>query len=182
MKFYVDEKKIRQSLLKIEATIIQSNILMKRWTFTSRNQPEQWVRVRDEGGRITLTLKQFNGNNDINSVQEVEIEVSDFNGAYQIFSHLNFDYKRYVENYRETWFIDNCYVMIDHYPGLDLFIEIEGPSEMAVRALCKKLKISINNAMYGPTALLYRKKYNISREEFDQIEELTFDTIDKYLS
>ena len=174
IKFYIDVEKIQQRLKELGAKLVQKETLMKRWIFTFVDKPNQWVRVRDEGEQVTITLKLFDGQQNIESVKEVELVVSDFNAAYAIFSMLNFDTSRYVENYREVWAIDNCYIMIDRYPALDSFIEVEGPSKEVVLALSNQLDLAVSEGMYGPTALLYQKKYNISRQEFEALEEITF--------
>ena len=174
IKFYIDVEKIQQCLKKLEAKLVQKDTLMKRWIFTFFDKPNQWVRVRDEGDRVTTTLKLFDGQQNIESVKEVEMVVSDFNAAFTIFSKLKFDTSRYVENYREVWAIENCYIMVDRYPALDTFVEIEGSSKEVVLALVNQLGLDVSKGVYGPTALLYQEKYKISRSDFEAIEKITF--------
>lgn len=175
IKFYVIVEDFKQKLKGYQAELLQSNCLMKRFVFNCPGKKNHWVRVRDEQGQITLTLKSFNGKSSIDSVQELELQVSSFESMCQMLDMIGLQRVRYVQNYRETWQLDDCQIMIDLWPGLDPFIEIEGPSKESVEEVAQKLDLDANQAMYGPTARLYEQKYNLSQDQFNQIKELTFD-------
>ncbi len=92
-----------------------------------------WLRLRDEGDRITLSFKQRlgiaeeTGGNDA-GMEETEIIVSDFNTTAQMLFKLGFIEKHYVENRRIRWTKDGVEFDIDTYPELEPYLEIEAPS------------------------------------------------------
>ncbi len=181
VKFYTDPVMIHKKLKSEHAKLLHQSCLMKRWIYVIENQKNSWLRVRDEEDKTILTYKTFDQDKAIDAVQELEVQVESFEKMCQILDVLNLKKLRYVENYREKWQLHDCYIMIDTWPGLDKFIEIEGPSEQSVLSMVDRLSLSMDNALYGPTALLYEKKYGLSRQMFDQIKELKFDTVENVI-
>lgn len=51
-------------------------------------QGEQWLRLRDEGGKKTLTLKQVSDATTINGTTEIEIEVNDLDKTAELLGAL----------------------------------------------------------------------------------------------
>jgi adenylate cyclase, class 2 len=92
-----------------------------------------WVRLRDEGTRSTLTLKQVTDPSTIDGTTEIETEVADLRAMAEILSRLGLAEVRYQENYREEWRWGQMACDFDTWPGLPTFVEIEGPDEASVR-------------------------------------------------
>lgn len=182
IKFYVDTQKVVTKLQQQGAKLICGNRLMKRINFTTFGKESSWARVRDEGDVTTFTIKKFDGRSSIDSVKELEVEVSSFELTVQMLQELGLTQQRYVENYRETWLLDNCKIMIDNWPGLDSFIEIEGLSKKDVYSVVALLDLDVDTARYGPTSKLYEEKYNISKEQFDKVQRLTFEDIPDFMN
>jgi len=92
-----------------------------------------WLRLRDEGDKITLSFKQRLGipkdgiGNDA-GMEETEIVVSDFDTTAQLILKLGFMEKHYAENKRTRWVKDGIEFDIDTYPELAPYLEIEAPS------------------------------------------------------
>lgn len=63
---------------------------MHRTMFTRLNfendavQGGQWLRLRDEGGKTTLTLKQVTDATHINGTTEIEVEVDDLEATAEV--------------------------------------------------------------------------------------------------
>lgn len=88
-----------------------------------------WLRLRDEGDRITLSYKQrlgmkSDGEND-DSMKEVEIVVDDFEKTAALLKELGFIEKHYAENKRTRWMKDGVEFDIDTWPALETYLEIE---------------------------------------------------------
>ncbi len=61
----------------------------------------------------------------------------------QIFTASGLREKAYQETYRETWkMLDGTEIMLDEWPGIEPFIEIEGVSEDIVREWVEKFGLS----------------------------------------
>ncbi len=90
-----------------------------------------WLRLRDEGDRVTLSFKQRLGmagkgsdGND-SGMEETEIIVNDFVTTAQLILKLGFIEKHYAENKRTRWVKDGVEFDIDTYPALEPYLEIE---------------------------------------------------------
>ncbi|NDK08940.1 CYTH domain-containing protein, partial [Candidatus Gracilibacteria bacterium] len=138
-----------------------------------------YVRVRDEGDKITCTYKETkSGILDITSVSELETEVGDFNEMVNIFKKLGLKSKSYQEMYREIWKInDEIEFMIDLWPGLKPYIEIEGENEEIVRKYSLKLGFNFDDGVFGSSFQIYEKELGIDFDTMNSLEEITFDNI-----
>lgn len=174
-KFFIDSSELKQKVQDFGGLCVRSNGLMRRFVFGVSGKPNQWIRVRDEGQYVTLTIKSFDPTKGIDAVRELEIKVSDFDTTVQMLQVLGYEKSLYVENYREVWKLDDCLLMFDLWPGIDPFVEIEGPSKQSVEKVAELLGLKMEHAMYGPNRLLYEKAYGMSREEFQKLQKLTFE-------
>jgi adenylate cyclase class 2 len=93
-----------------------------------------WLRLRDEGGQVTLSFKQRlgmaeagSGMNDL-GMEETEIVVNDFVKTAQLILKLGFIEKHYAENKRTRWIKDGVEFDIDTYPELEPYLELEEPT------------------------------------------------------
>lgn len=119
---------------------------------------DAFVRVRDEGDKVSLTYKQFEGRH-LHSAKEIETTVGSFEAAVQILEQLGFAPKSYQESRRETWRIDETEVVIDEWPHLRPYVEIEGISEEAVRTVASKLGFEWGLAVFGTVTSVYQLQY-----------------------
>ncbi|MDX2606298.1 CYTH domain-containing protein [Streptomyces caniscabiei] len=121
-------------------------------------QGEQWLRLQDEGGRTTLTLKQVTDATHISGTTEIEIEVDDLVKTAELLSALGLRQVRYQQNYREEWQLDGVTYDFDTWPDLNTFLEIEGPSEAAVRDAVAALGLDYDHARFGSVDLIYKSE------------------------
>jgi adenylate cyclase class 2 len=160
---HIDIEAIRQALRAAGATCEQPMRLMKRALIEEpHHQAEHaFIRVRDEGNRVTLTFKRRADPDalKIDSVKELEVEVSDFDATVDIFSEAGWRYKTFQESKRETWKLDGTEVVIDEWPWLRPYIEIEGESEAGIRDVAVKLGLSWSDALFGHIDALYEMQY-----------------------
>jgi adenylate cyclase class 2 len=68
---------------------------------------------------------------------------------------MGFEALRYQENYREEWKLGEVTLDIDTWPGLSTYVEVEGPSEDAVRAAAEVLGFDFAHASYGSVDEVY---------------------------
>jgi adenylate cyclase class 2 len=121
-----------------------------------RRNIHEWWRVRDEGtGKVTMTWKR-NDSDTVDGTRELEIEVSNFETAVQILLTTGLELVARQESYRETWVKDEVEVVIDEWPGLRPFIEIEGPGNHLVEAAAKALGFSMDQAIFGGVGKIYQ--------------------------
>src|SRR5690606_35359406 len=121
---------MRERLTKAGAELIRPEFLQKRIPFNlPEGKPQRgiWLRVRDEGDKTTLSLKQIDGEN-IENQKELSVDVSDFDTTVTILKSIGCKPKSYQETRRELWRLDGVDITIDEWPFLEPFVEVEGKS------------------------------------------------------
>lgn len=156
----VDFDALRTKLEAVGATCAQPMRLMRRAVIqndaTGRNS---YIRVRDEGDKVTLTHKLFESLS-LLGASETEIFVSDFDKTVAILEAGGLKPSSYQESKRETWKLGGVEVVLDEWPWLKPYIEIEGPSEDAVRGAAQMLGFEWDNdACFGDVMVAYRAEY-----------------------
>ncbi|MFC8389801.1 class IV adenylate cyclase [Streptomyces sp. NPDC057238] len=121
-------------------------------------QGEQWLRLRDEGGRTTLTLKQVTDATHIHGTTEIEIEVDDLARTAELLAALGLRQVRYQQNHREEWHLDGVTYDFDTWPDLPTFLEIEGSSEAAVKEAVAGLGLDYDQARFDSIDLIYKSE------------------------
>ncbi len=160
----IDKDEMRAKLKKAGAKLIRPESLHERNVFYLPKGHEikgGWLRVRDEGDKIVITLKVIGGTR-IQDAKEINLEVNDFEKANEFLMALGCKKKAYQENKRELWNLDGVEITIDEWPFLEPILEIEGKSEKAVKLACKKLELNYSRALFCAIGAIYSKKYGIS--------------------
>ncbi len=161
----INKDEIRQRLYKEGAKLIKPEFLQKRVVF---NLPENlrgrnWVRVRDEEDKITMTFKSIDGNK-IESQKEINLTIDDFKKGIDFLETIGCQRKSYQETKREIWSLNNVEICIDEWPFLEPFVEVEGKSEKEVKAVSEKIGFDYSKAWFCAVGLIYSKRYNIPIE------------------
>ena len=156
----IDLDLIRAKLLESGAICEQPMRLMRRAIIDTPdlNTRSAYVRIRDEGHRVTLTYKQFDALS-IDGAKEIEVEVDSFDGAVAIFEQVGLAPRSYQESKRETWQLGDVEVVIDEWPWLNPYIEIEGANEEALIVVAGQLGFDWGNAVFGDVMVAYRAQY-----------------------
>lgn len=175
----VDKEVIRGKLKDLGYSLEIPEYTMRRKTFDfSKVDPgkNKWGRVRQEADKTTMTIKEVTGDG-VNDTFEVELVVNDFDTAANFFEACNIHAKAFQENMREVWKKDNIEVTIDTWPGLQPFIEIEGPTEDSLKATSSELGFDYSSAAFGSIDMIYEKELGIPAETIIKLPEITFNTI-----
>lgn len=139
--------------------------------------PNSYIRVRDEGDKVTLTYKQF-ASLAIDGAKEVEVVTSSFEDTIKIFTQIGLEVVSLQESKRETWKSDTCEVVLDEWPWLDPYIEIEAATETEVREVASRLGLDWSVAKFGDVMVAYRDQYPYLNETqtVGKIPEVLFNT------
>lgn len=165
----VDHDKIRATLRELGAHLEQPMRLMRRTIFDfddgRLDKTEAHFRVRDEGDKVTMTFKRLESPGTADGAKEIETTVGDYDTAVRLFRELGFYVKAQQESKRETWKINDCEVVLDLWPWVKPYLEIEGPSEQAIRNVAAKLGFDWDrDARFGSVTGVYRAEYAIPEE------------------
>nr|BBH86230.1 hypothetical protein KTC_09810 [Thermosporothrix sp. COM3] len=162
----IDKDQMRQRLQGCQAQLVKPEFRQSRCVFDlprGREIPGGWLRLRDEGDRVTLTLKVVKQQT-IEGQQELELQVDNFQLAETMLGMLGCRKRAYQENLREIWTLDEVTVTLDTWPFLEPFVEIEGRCERSVQAAAEKLALPYENALFCSIDRLYARQYGISPE------------------
>lgn len=180
----IDVEKIRGKLKEIGAVQKHPERLMKRKNFDFSDfrleKNGGWVRVRDEGDKITLSYKQLNERS-LHGTKEVTVEIDNFDNTCLFLQAIGLKNYSYQETKRESWDFDGTEIEIDTWPWVPSFVEIEGKSEESVRMASKMLGLDWQKALFGSVEIVYQSYYNVTEEEVDSWEEMKFGQVPEWL-
>lgn len=174
----IDIDDIRQKLKSLGGSLEQPMRLMRRVTIDSpfMKQNNGFLRVRDEGDRITMTYKQFDKLS-VDGAKEHEICVDDFEETVALLEAIGLPYTSFQESRRETWRLGDAEIVIDEWPWLEPYVEIEAASEQAVKETAEALGFAWRKAVFGDVMAAYREQYPHLTESdtIASIRKVTFD-------
>lgn len=174
---------IRERLRDIGSVCITPMRLMKRAIIDYPDRrlqtgtPNSYIRVRDEGDKVTLTYKQFVSAG-VDGAQEIEVVTDSFEDTTKIFTSIGLQVVSFQESKRETWKFEDCEIVLDEWPWLHPYIEIESNSEQKLIALTEKLGLNWGDAVFGDVMVAYRAQYpHITPEQtVGKLPEVKFDS------
>ena len=123
-----------------------------------------WIRVRDEGDKITLNFKRrlgvktHDGTTSDEGMEEIEIIVSDFEKTAAFLLAVGFIEKFYQETKRIRWMKGDIEFDIDTWPQLNPYLEIEAPSWGKIDEAIKMLGLNIKDKKIFSTNQIYKLK------------------------
>ncbi|HBB44441.1 MAG: hypothetical protein UW27_C0001G0057 [Parcubacteria group bacterium GW2011_GWA1_44_13] len=179
-----DVNALRSALQKNGATLVHEERMMRRKNFDhTDNRLEKiggWIRARDEGDKTTLAYKQL-VDRTIEGTKEISVVVDDFDKICDLLLAIGMDNKSYQETKRERWDLNSVEVTIDTWPWIPTFVELEGKSEKELQDVAKKLGLDWAKATHGSVETAYQACYNVSEEEVDSWETITFVPVPDWL-
>jgi len=173
----VNKDDIHTKLKEARAMLVRPEFLQKRVVFNLPKGHEikgGWLRVRDEGDKITMSLKIADGAK-IENQKEIQLIIDNFDEAVKMLETIGANKKAYQESKRELWKLGSVEITIDEWPFLEPFVEIEGHSEEEVNKAAKTLGFDYTKAKFCAVGTLYAEKYGISEERINnQTPEILF--------
>jgi len=129
----------------------------------------KFVRLRKTKGKIKLTYKS-NQKQTVDSAQEIELEVSDFDKCSELFQNIGLKAIRQIEKYRYTFELGDVVIDIDTWPKIPVYVEIEGVSVESLKNICGKLGLDWDKRFDGDAREVFRHYgYNM-----DNLSVVTF--------
>lgn len=134
-------------------------------------RPNSWIRLRTNGEKTTITIKELKDEESISGTRELETIVGDFDIANEILEKLGYKARNYQENMRISYELNGVSIEIDSWPLIPTYVEIEGSSEREVIETLKLLDIDMNQVTTLGVESIYRVIYGIDSLK---IKELKF--------
>ncbi|MBI2609585.1 CYTH domain-containing protein [Candidatus Giovannonibacteria bacterium] len=180
----INTRDLRNILKKSGAVLIHSERLMRRKNFDFPDRRLEkiggWIRVRDEGDKVTLAYKQL-FDRTLEGTKEISLIIEDFDKISNFLKAIGLENKSYQETKRERWDFEGVEVTIDTWPWIPTFVELEAKNEMSLKEIAKKLNLEWTDAIHGSVETAYQAYYNVSEEEIDAWNEITFIPVPDWL-
>jgi adenylate cyclase class 2 len=174
----IDPKRIQEKLMKLGAKKLFDRLYRRRvFDYPDLRLDKQgaWVRVRDEGDKVTLTFKQrlgvrgHDGVTNDESMEEVEVEVSDFDKTAEILRRIGLKEKHYIENRRIRYlFFGGVEFDLDFWPMIPPYLEIEAKSWGKIDEVIVKLGLDPRDKKIFSTYQVYAL-YGIDENQYQTI-------------
>ena len=180
----IDIDKLRKKIKENGGKKIHKMVMYKRYVFNLLDITEKgYIRIRDENGRITMTLKKYPSNSKFAKEYEILLDKkSTLDDAKELLLAQGYKIKAYLETLREKWSINGCpEIAIDTIPGIPSYVEIECKDENTIKKTSKLLGFNMKDAKYGPFVNQYIDYYNINIDD-GNYPNITFLNIDKELN
>lgn len=176
----IDKDNIREKLRSNNASLDRSEYMQRRYNFDIQALGKgfwEWVRVRDEGDKVTMAYKSISPDASIDEQKEIDFGVAEMDAAVDFMLALGGRITNYSETLRETWSLDGVEIDIDTWPHLKPYVEIEGESEEAVRKVAKILGFKWAEAHFCGAGKIYEMKYGVHPDKLSDTEmvRLTFE-------
>lgn len=147
------------------------------------NKQNAWIRLRDEGDRVTLTWKKRigatsqDGSTSDQGMEEIETIVGDFDETAKILRAIGMTEKFYQENRRERWEKGDVEFDIDSWPLIKPYLEIEGSSWKDVDDAIVELGLDPKDKKIFSTNQIYKlsgiEELDYIRMGFDEMVKRT---------
>lgn len=171
----INKDEIVEKLESLGATLVE-DVFQKRYVYDFNPvDPNKWIRLRTNGSKTTLTIKQIESSN-IDGTKEMEIVVDDFDTTNEILNELGYKARNAQENKRIKYDLNGIEVDIDTWPMIPTYLEIEGSSEEEVYKTLELLNINKEDTTALDVMGIYKEVYNIDLKD---IPNLTFNVDNK---
>lgn len=171
LKFLIRQPStVLEQLLYLGGTLTAPRHLLRRCVFFISNSPHKdFVRLRDEGERVTLTYKRIAAE----GVLEEEESVESFDVTRRLLEHMRLVFNSYQENFRTAYTLGKAVVTLDEWPGIPPFLEIEAPDRATLLQTVERLELDPAEGMVGAVSVVY-SHYRI---DLDRFQEVTFQRV-----
>ena len=132
------------------------------------------VRIRNTNKGTTLTFKHKEAHTVV-GIKEIEFTVDNADKARDFLVEVGLVLYRVQEKRRHKFMLGEVIVDIDTWPSVPTYVELEGPSEEAIKDAASKLGFDWAEAEFGLAHDVIEGKYNIPVRKF---KFFTFDRME----
>jgi adenylate cyclase class 2 len=160
----IDSDDIRAKLAEFGAEKTFDGLLRVRYFDTPDGEIRKngdLLRVRDyDGKKVEITHKTNKRiENGFKIFDEQNVEAEDFEETTKMFKELGFVVTTYYEKKRAVFKLDSAEIVIDEYPKIPPFLEIEAEDEQVIEDFIEKLGLKDNERSSHTINELLKEKY-----------------------
>lgn len=181
----IDKDVVRKKLADIGAVLKYAERKMIRQVYDYPDKRLEkvggWVRVRNEGNKITLSYKQLNDRT-LHGTKEVSVTVENYDATCNFLEAIGLICTSTQETMRESWKIGDTEIEIDSWPWIPSFVEIEAKDENVLFDIAGQLDLDAKQALHGSVEVAYQAVYNVTEAEVDGWENIRFSEVPEWLT
>lgn len=156
----INTEEIINKLKSLNAKLVE-DVFQRRYVYDfNPKNPNKWIRLRTNGTKTTLTIKNIESSN-IDGTREMEIIVDDFDTTNEILNELGYKPRGLQENKRIKYDLNGVEIDIDTWPRIPTYLEIEGISEEEVYNTLELLGIPRDKSTSLDVQSIYKEVYGI---------------------
>ncbi len=161
----IDPEDIRKKLADLGAEKTFDGLLRVRYFDTPDHEIRkrgELLRVREyEGKKVEVTHKSNKRiENGLKIFDEQNVKAEDFEETTKMFEELGFVVTTYFEKKRAVFKLDNAEIVIDEYPKIPPFMEIEAENQDKIEEMIEKLGLKDNERSSHTINGLLKEKYS----------------------
>lgn len=172
----IDIPKLKQRLEELGAQDLgeqlHEDIVFYDHDLTWSKDKRKFVRLRKTKDSILLTFKH-NETGAALATEEIELSVSDMDTARLFLERIGLIAVRFVEQKSHSYQLGEVTVDIRTRPKMPQYIELEGPSESALKEAAAKLELDWKDVILDNPITMIEKYYHIP------VSNLTYFTFDR---
>lgn len=180
----IDIEEFRSKLKSVGAKLVHAERKMVRKNYDypdgSLFAKNGWVRLRDEGDKVTLSYKQLNDRT-LHGTSEVNVIVDSFDSTDNFLQAIGLESKSLQETRRESWTLEGVEIELDTWPWIPSFVEIEAHSEEKLVRVARRLGLDMADALHGSVETAYQAVYDVTEEDIDGWQEIKFIPVPDWL-
>ena len=166
------DKYIEENINNIDISKLE-DIKMLKIIEDTGNRFFKWIRLRQDGEIVEITIKYIYSNKanyNIDEVKEIEIKTDNFEMANKLIEEMGYYRKKLAEKKRDSYSYQGMDIEIDEWPLLEPYIEIEGTNIDKIYELANLLGYSKEQTRVMNTEDVYLEK----GIDLSKYEEMTF--------
>ena len=158
--YTINEYKIKKLIKKHGGKLTNKKRIMPIITYVHpKKKMDSYIRIRDEGKQITMTIKTKLGTK---YPVEREVEINSIDEGHAILTFLGCKERYRVEKIRETYIMKGAKeIVFDSYPGIPTYLEIDCHSEADLEKVAKKLGFTMDDHEDKTIRHIYHELYGI---------------------
>ena len=158
----INKEEFIKQIIQLGAKEQTKELLQTRYVYDFHPVEEnKWIRLRTNGIKTTLTIKQIVDENKIDGVKEWEVEVSDFEETDKILNMLGYHARNIQQNKRQIFTLNNVEIAIDTWPLIPCYAELESDDIKNIQQLLNLLQVKEENITTYNVGRIYEEIYHI---------------------
>lgn len=173
----IDKQKLIDRLVELEA-INKGEAMLSEVIFYDQSNTwssgGRFVRIRSSGDTTKMTYKHHH-TQAIDGAREIEFAIPSGELAEEFLEAIGLVASRRQEKKRHTFEKDGVTVDIDTWPQIPTYVELEGPSEAAIKSVAALLELKWEDAVFEDARAVIQNRYNIP---VGDLKWFTFDRVE----